>query len=385
MKLSSILSLFIIGILTSCYKVYDPEVNEDEKVLVVNGLITNKPDAYHVILTYAKPFNSDNMGSPVSNAIVFVTDTLGNYFKFNEDSNGDYVSDSSEFTAQSGQIYRLHITTPDGSEFESDSQKLFPEVYPDSVYAEFDNQETLDMNSGLKVNTHGANILVDIRNDSDSIPRYRLTSKLVYQYYKYSLMSIDGITFWHFDFYCWQTVNPNPNINMNSSDYSLNSSSIKKHLVCFIDDNFSVWALFYSGRINEDDTTGIVIKTNNYGFNDIHHRIINLNLYTLNNETYIYYKSLDEQMQSKGKLFDPIAEQLNGNIRCKTDPEKRAIGFFEASSVSRYAYIIDFRNLINSQPSVIKTIYIEPPELNGCRINRLEGTYFNIPSFWIFI
>ncbi|HUX57903.1 MAG TPA: DUF4249 family protein [Bacteroidales bacterium] len=109
----------------------------------------------------------------------------------------------------------------------------------------------------------------------------------------------------------------------------------------------------------------------------IHHRILLINLYTLNNDSYSYYKSLDEQIQSEGKLFDPIAAQLNGNIKCITNPEKKAIGFFEASSVCNASYVIDYRYLNKSQPSVIKTPYILPPEAIGYRINTA-------PPFWIY-
>jgi hypothetical protein len=101
----------------------------------------------------------------------------------------------------------------------------------------------------------------------------------------------------------------------------------------------------------------------------------------------MYYKSLDAQMQSEGKLFDPIAAQLTGNIKCITDPNKKVIGFFEASSVNYSAYIVDFRNLSNSEPSLKRTPYILPPELVGCVINRLGSPHqdHNIPGFWIFI
>jgi len=85
----------------------------------------------------------------------------------------------------------------------------------------------------------------------------------------------------------------------------------------------------------------------------------------LNNETYLYYKSLNQQMLSEGKLFDPVAAQLIGNIKCTTDPMKKAIGFFEASSVSYFEYVVDFRNSANSQPVLIKTSYIMPPEPDG--------------------
>ena len=375
----------IAGLTTSCYKVYEPRIDNSNKVLVINGLITNKTEAYHVILTYADAFNSTTSELPVKAANVYVTDNLENSYIFHEGDNGNYISDSLQFTGMPGRVYRLHIITSDGVAYESDPQRIFPEVNPDSIYAEFDNQEILERYTGLKVNTHGADILIDIRNQSDSLPRYRFTSNLVMQYYEYYLIQKN----WndpciHFDIYCWKTVNANSNFNLTDEEYSLNSASIKKHQICFLDDNYNVYAMKYGLEVNWADTTGIPTRRG-FQFILIHHRILYLNQYTLNNETYLYYKSLYEQLQSESKLFDPIAVQLTGNIKCISDPEKRAIGFFEASSVNNSAYIVDLRNLKNSQPTLIKTPYILPPEFSGCRINRLGSRFNNVPSFWIFI
>jgi len=376
--------IIITGLSTSCSRVYDPHVHIAGKVLVVNGIITNKTDGYHVGLTYAMPFNSDEKGSPASSASVYVTDDLGNSYKFNERNKGDYVSDSLQFTGQTGHTYRLHITTTDGTEYESDPQKILPEVSPDNVYAEFDNQEIFNGTTGLKVNTHGASIFIDIRNQSDTVPRFRIASNLVMQYYYYKTIPVIRDRY-IFEFYCWQTINANANIDLTGGEYSINSASVKKFPACFLDDNIYVWAIIYNCLVNLADTTGSAIE-DGYKFYDIKHRILYLNTYTLNSETYLYYKSLDEQMQSEGKLFDPVASQLTGNIKCITDPEKKAIGFFEASAVSHSAYIVDFRNLNNSQPSVIKTPCVLPPVPYGCQINRLGigSVHHNIPSFWIY-
>jgi hypothetical protein len=375
MKQDNILFILLIGLVTSCYKVYDPQVGTTEKVLVVDGLLTNQTDAYHVVLSYARPFNSTEKSTPVSSANVYVTDNLGNSYVFNEKGNGDYKSDSLQFTGIPGLSYKLHIVTPDGKKYESDSQRLFPESYPDSVYTEFDNQVILDQSTGLKVNTHGTDILIDIRNQSDTLARYRFTSNLVRQYFYiiYPVYEPEIL------FYCWLTADANSNINLTDEKYTLNSASIKKHLVCFLDDNLYCNALYYlySESVYQGKHQYKVVLTAFYQSYEIHHRILYLNLYTVNNETYLYYKSLNEQMQSEGKLFDPIAAQLIGNIKCISDPGTNAIGFFEASSVNKLAYIVDFRNLTNSQPTLIKTPYILPPETIGCRIN-------DAPSFWIF-
>jgi len=150
---------------------------------VVNGLITNKTEAYQILLSSANAFNSYSAPEPVIAANVYVTDDYGNSYIFQEIENGNYISDSSQFTGQPGGIYNLHITTLDGQEYESEPQRLFPETYLDSVYAEFDFKEILDISTGLKKNIHGAYIFCDIPNHADTLPRLRLVSNLVTQYF----------------------------------------------------------------------------------------------------------------------------------------------------------------------------------------------------------
>jgi hypothetical protein len=372
MRVVILIFTIITGLMSSCYKVYDPKTDKDKKVLMVNGMITNKSDSYHIVINYAESFNSGGTGMPISSANVYITDDLGDSYIFNERGIGNYISDSLQFTGQPGRTYQLHIVTPDDEEYKSDPQRLFPESFPDTVYAEFDNKEIIERTTGLKVNTHGANILSDMRNQTDTLPRFRFTSNLVIQYF-YQICPIGGQCI---SYYCWKTDNADPSINLTGGVYSQGSSSIRKHSVCFLDDNLFCYALVYGVRYSEENSSNNLVSGVDYKSYMVHHRILYLKQYTLNNEAYLYYKSLDEQMQSEGKLFDPIATQLNGNIKCITDPEKKAIGFFEASSVSYSAYVIDFRNLKNSQPSIIKTPYILPPGSKGCYIDK-------VPPFWV--
>jgi len=383
MKPSGIIFIVVFSLMTFCSNVYDSHVDTAQNMLVVDGRITNKKEAYHVTLTYAKPFNSSEKSTPVSGANVFVTDNLNNSYKFNERDKGDYVSDSLQFTGQPGHTYRLHILTTDGTEYESDPQRMFPEVSPYNAYAKFDNQVILNGVTGLKVSTHGASIFMDIRNQSDTVPRFRIVSNLVLQYYNQGNFQLDWDHFLLLQYYCWQTVNINSNFNITDEDYLSNSASIKNHPAGFLDDNNNVIAIEYYSKINMDDTTATAYSGNWHNTYSIHHRILYLSQYTLNRETYLYYKSLYGQIQSEGKLFDPVAAQLNGNIKCITDPEKKTIGFFEASSVSYSEYIVDLRNLVNSQPVLIKTPCILPPEPDGCQIDIPSSKHHNIPAFWI--
>jgi hypothetical protein len=368
--------LILNGLLVSCYKPYFADTDTDKTILVVNGLITNQKAPYNIKLSYATPFYSAGKGMPVKDAIVYVTDNLNNNFTFYEQENGQYVSDSLKFTGHIGYSYYLHIKTSDGENYESDAQQLFPEVCPDSVYAEFSHVETLSKITGLKEIIHGGTILSDINNKADTLPRFRIVSNLVRQYYYYYFDMDLKLTF---DFYCWQTDNPNPNIDLTGGEYLADSASVNRHDIGFVDDGLYFYAkTYYRPEFPNPDSSWTALEGIDPILFLVHHRIIYLKLYTLNKESYLYYKSMDVQLKSEGKLFDPIATQLKGNIKCTTDPNKKAFGFFEASSVNLSSYMLDFRNLTNSQPSVIKRPYFAPSKPNGCWINK-------VPPFWIFI
>ena len=340
--------------LVSCYKPYNTNIDTEKKILVINGLITNQKASYRIHLSYATPFDSSGAGQPAYASNVHITDEKDNYYAFHELGNGYYASDFLQFTGNPGSTYTLHINTVDGERYESDPQLLYPGTYPDSVYAEFDYQETLSKITGMIILSHGANILTDIRNKSDNFPRFRFTTNLVtlYVFAVYVPFGPSSVL------YCWQTENANPNVNLTGGEHSINSASVKKHAVCFIDDDLYCYSLIYFKPFM------------------ISNRIIYLKQYTLNNEAYLYYKNIDGLLRSEGKLFDPIATQVNGNIKCLTHPEDKVFGFFEASSVSYTSYKVDFRNLINDQPAITMVPYILPPELKGVWENI-------VPPFWI--
>jgi hypothetical protein len=361
-----ILFISLTILLGSCYEPYNVKVDSNQTVLVVNGMITNESTSYQILLNYAAPFNSGSTGIPADNAVVYVTDNIGIIYPFSNTGNGIYLSNPSQFTGQPGNAYKLHIKTSDGYEYESGSQELFPEAYQDKTYSEFDYKEVLNKSNGSYALSHGGDILVDIANHSDTLPRYRFTSNLITQYfYDYSQPYQKPVYY-----YCWQTDNANPDINLTGGKYSINSASINKHFVCFVDDNLIYYGLTYTAGYQGEGLPYIAIPTWNYKSCVVTKRILCLIQYTINEETYEYYRNMNLQLQSEGKLFDPIAAQIIGNIKCVTDPFIKVFGFFEASSLSRSAYKIDFRNLTDNQPSLTETSIL-PAEPNGCEIDNM--------------
>jgi hypothetical protein len=364
MKQVVILIIILSWLMVSCYEPYFPETESVDKVLVINGLITDEYAPYSIFLSYAESFDSTSAKVPVSSAQVVVSDNKGNSYIFHESDNGNYVSDHLQFRGVPGYSYTLHVITKDGYEYESDPQHMPVEGSPETIYTEYAYKETISKQNGDFVLSHGVNILADIENKSDTIPRFRYTSHRVTQYF-YTICPMFQACY---SFYCWQSDEANSDINLTGGDYAVNSVSIKRHEICFIDDNASCLALDY--KLGQSVTT-------EYKDFPIHNRLVYLNRYSLNNEAYLYYKSMNEQLRSDGKLFDPIAVQIVGNIRCTTNPGKKVFGFFEASTLTTSAFKIDFRNLVNDEPAIINVPYILPPQSIGYQINT-------VPAFWIF-
>ena len=359
--------LIFYCLLVSCYKPYDANIDAKEKILVVEGMITNEPASYNIRLSYAMPFYSGDASEPVRSANVYVSDDLGNNFPFPESAGGYYKSDPLQFTGIPGRTYTLNIETADGEIYGSDSQRLSPGYQPDTVFAIADYQQTISRFNEVYTTIRGAKILLNIRSDSDTLPNFRFTSSLVRLYgYSITRSLVD------YPLYCWDTDNTVLDINLAHKDYSNDFFSVNQHAVYFVDNKifFEGWEYLLSPQ-----QPFTAIPTYSRQLYPITHRILYLDQYSLNNETYLYYKSMDEQLRSEGKLFDPIAVQLRGNIHCTSNPGNETFGFFEASSVNRTAYKIGFR-AFNDQYSVTKVPYILPNEPHGCLVDI-------VPPFWV--
>jgi hypothetical protein len=375
MKHILIIAIIYCGLLISCYKPYDTSIEANDTILVVDGLITTDFASYRISLRYALPFNSKLVEPRVNSAFVTVTDDLGNTYVFNEKSSGNYVSDSLIFTAKQGRTYILSIETTDGEKFISGPQKIEPAFSVDSVYAELEFQQTLTRFNQIVKTVRGTNILIDVKSYADSLPRFRFLSKMVKQYTYSRYIPPPDIDPPLYLFYCWQTENSNTDINLTKNEYSGNSFNLSRHSVYFLDEQVFIDAFVYNLGPKQSDQSYKGIPTTSRQTFSVSNRILYLDQYSLNNEAYTYYEKMDELLRSEGKLFDPIVSQLEGNVKCVTNPDRKVFGFFESSSVSHSVYSISYRNQSNKY-TIISRPYIVPVSTNGCLINKT-------PPFWI--
>ncbi|MDZ7646270.1 MAG: DUF4249 family protein [Cytophagales bacterium] len=76
---SSIALFLLVGLLAQCITEFDPELNEVNTKLVVDGLITDQPGPYQVRITYSAPYNNNEAfaGSPAQAKVYIKSDGGG--------------------------------------------------------------------------------------------------------------------------------------------------------------------------------------------------------------------------------------------------------------------------------------------------------------------
>jgi len=123
-----IILLSILLLVSSCITQFIPHTTEDRDLLVVEGLITDSPQANIIKLTRPNHLGLTTAPLPVSGCNVSVTDDSGQSFIFTETTPGTYISNPAKFQGIIGRFYTLHITTNLGNSqnFESYAMELKP-------------------------------------------------------------------------------------------------------------------------------------------------------------------------------------------------------------------------------------------------------------------
>lgn len=135
MKLVIVFCLAFLSLwhLNSCEKVIDVDLDETDQKIVVEGVILNGDTIQRVRVTRTTSFDDSNGAPTVDNAVITVTDNLGNIGTFASVGNGWYELTS--YPGVEGRTYSIQVNV-DGQTFLANS--TMPNLVPmDSLYTEF--------------------------------------------------------------------------------------------------------------------------------------------------------------------------------------------------------------------------------------------------------
>jgi hypothetical protein len=374
MKESLKIILALLILLSGCISEFVPRTTQDQEMLVVEGLITNRPETYTIKLSAPFHLGSNNVSHPISGSDVWVTDAMNNSFVFTETQPGIYTSDSSKFQGVIGGIYTLHINTNSkntASNYQSIPAELKAVPPIDSIYYD---KLTFATGADGTPTQQGAQIFLDTHDPTNQCKYFR------WEYYEN----------WEFrlpynvpNSLCWIS-NKSDLIHVKNTSV-IAEARVTKYPLIFIPNTTDRLREKYSILVTQ---------------------------YSLNEDEYLYWEKLQNISEQVGSLYDIIPSAIPSNIYCVDDPSQNVLGYFSVSaSSSKRIFIKDhFAGVLsayNDKTCIADSVIgsglipneginvwviidqpLPPPGLRvitrtkGCYDCRERGTIIR-PDFWI--
>jgi Domain of unknown function (DUF4249) len=302
-KLLILLSIFLL--IDSCVTKFVPEINDNQDLLVVEGMITDQPVVNTIRLSRSIPLGNREDVIPLSGCSVIISDDYDNSYNLTEDEPGTYVTDPSEFCGIVGRSYTLKIFTNRASSYnfsyQSHSMEMIPVPAIDSIFYE---KAVIEEESEYRMLKEGCQIYLSTYDPTDNC-----------KYYKY-----DYTETWEFHIpfldvpnrICWASNNSSSIQLKNTS--VLSENKIDRFPIKFISHETDRLSIKYSMLIDQ---------------------------YSLNDEEFVYWDKMRNVTQDVGSLYDITPASIPGNIYCIEDPGERVLGFFSVSAKTSKRFFID--------------------------------------------
>ena len=371
MKSKKCIVLFLVLLLlNSCITKFIPETDENETMLVVEGILTDQPGITRVKLSKSLPLSSDYKREILRGCTVTITDDMNRWIELEETEPGTYVPRSRQFSGTVGQKYQLHIKSnnPDlsNNSYESLPMEMIPVPAIDSLFYEKVN---ISSTENGRISEQACRVYLNAF-DPDGLCKY----------YRYDFSET-----WMFRLpydvenqICWISETSNF-INIKSTEV-LSEDRIDRMPVNYITVQTDRLAERYSMLVNQ---------------------------YSLTEDEFIYWEKLQNITENVGSLYDITPVSISGNIYCVDNPYEQVLGYFSVSAVTSRRIFIDdgFEGLVhlyNQCPSDtiwgdqqidglditcwaiisdIVNMYTVLTTNKGCADCTVRGTNIE-PSFW---
>lgn len=314
--------------------------------MVVEGKVTTESGPQTVRITQSGKYGSVFEGTiePVNDATVYVRDSKGNAFIFNNTGAGLYTSEST-FKGEVGLGYILTIER-DGIVYNSTQEFIEPINQLDSLYFLFGRYPYLNVNGDLSYST-GVDIYASYtKNEASSN----------YFYWDY-----DGTFF----------IRTYPELHQTSTRGGLISTPKDCCAECYrseLNQNIVI-STFLPGI---ESTTSKLLFLRDDGFRFYSKYIMQLKRYSISREAYQFYDLLKQQLEIDGDVFDPPPVTIRGNILNTQDAEDLVVGYFSVSDYAIDTLVIERNDL--------ETVVGLPVFRDDCRV--LSNSTILIPEIW---
>ncbi len=365
--------LLILILLSSCVDPFNfSSQNQEKKILVVDGFITNEKGEFTITLTRSANFYTPKNGysgiikeqgfiKPESKAIIKIIDDTGRSQQFLEtkENSGIYKIPSSEnWEGEIEKKYYIHIKTENGEEYESTPEVLKASLPIDSIYTIYESKELLDENNNITT-VDGFQYYADINlGENDNYYAFGSTQTYMIE----TPIHRVPLLLPPYPKFCYVTQKGNDNYNFLVSNIEFNTQKIIKHPLDFVVPKFEY---------------------------NIKHSY-NLLQYSMSKEAFHFYSSIRKQLKVKGSILDETPLKIIGNISNVHDKNEIVLGYFAVFGVTTKRLFVSKDELpVNFKKGQLSECFVAcPPPRDNCLdtycfdCSKYPGSATQKPSFW---
>lgn len=334
----------------SCVETYDPALSLTADVLVVDGTLSDLTETQVVKISRSRVYGGRTSSTvPVSGAQVTVTENGTTVLTFREVLPGVYQGPGG-FRGQVGSTYQLRFTLSDGQRYESGAERLAAVPKITNLFDQFDAK---GIANAEKTQFTPANLLyIDTQDPASERNFYRWTW-----------------TLWEQETWCascqrgkFNLTNPATGDGTCQQDYTLPADNWYDY-ACLT----ACWDIFRSYDLNlfsdvysngKPITAKLVAKIPYY---QAQSALVEIRQYSLSVGAYQYYRLFESQTQSTGGLADTPPAPIVGNIRNVANDKEPVVGYFSASGVSSYKYVLRRQNASGRPIGLLETLLGHSP------------------------
>lgn len=332
-KVQAILDILcIFFVISGCQDPYfNADIDASEKIPVFNATLTNIDKLNEFELYWASPY-TENKKEKISGATITISGPGNTNVLLNEVSAGVYQLAPGKLTLTKGAKYQASVILPDGQVLKSEPMPYYDSFEAENLFYDFNLRTYIRQTAQgefNKITEEGIFIYANLPPNLDTTVYYRVNAN----YYVHSedlksviVESTESFSFYEveyvvkydtlFDVFEGYTNNEfpeigkiNPAINYSEADLKVSPLFLQADRDCI---NFS-----------------------QYTQNNFIEWIVPVDIYRNNYETFNYYEQAKEQLEASSQIYDPIPEQLIGNLYNETQPDKPVLGLFDVSAVHR--------------------------------------------------
>jgi hypothetical protein len=357
----SVFFIVLIFQAISCVDSAAPEFDFLDGLVYIDGFASTSPEASFVNLNISGTDDFGNFTNKfIPDATVTFKNVATNEIVFLLEDSGVYVPPSG-FVVATGDIWKLEITLPDGSTYESDPEKVLTPIPITSIDATYDAK--LFYNEALNKFAPGHYVSVNIQDPDEEG-----------NYYFWNFRSFENLRWCE---WCENGVfREGKCLNRGNTNYSYRCDS-------------DCWRIRYSEEIkvfSDEFTNGTTIsdlRVANIPLFNKEDIVVELQQFSLSLPAYEYYKIINDLVDNSGNLNAPPPAALIGNMFNPTNVKERVLGRFTAAATSTASVFIDRTNIRDTQIDRIipRITEMSGPTSADCGENRYRTGIE--PAGWI--